>query len=351
LSFAGKNVLITGGTGYLGRHLAAYLLEHQQPNKVVIFSRDPHKQEWLRQILRSSKMRFFIGNVRDQRRLRMAMEGIDWVIHTAAIKTLSVCEYNPSEAVETNVTGTQNVCEACYYAQARMLMISTDKAVEPTNLYGMTKATAEALTLHSNVYRPLYSVVRYGNVMGSTGSVLEKFRALDKVFPITDMAMTRFWFSIRDAIELIVQATNEPPGMTIVGKAPSFQVPDLAKAINEKAKLEVIGAHPGEKLHETLVADHEDAFDFGKFVKIIPHNPWNESIAYEVAKGKPFGRYRSDDNQMLSIQEIKRKLDDEDSLRSPFPDNEGRPAGSGEGPPVPVPDPGPDSEDPRIEPF
>lgn len=348
-----KTILITGGTGYLGRHLAAYLLEHAKPRKLIIFSRDPHKQEWLRARLKSPRLRFFIGNVRDPDRLRLAMQGVDWVVHTAAIKTLSVCEYNPSEAVLTNVDGTRNVCDACYYERARMILISTDKAVEPINLYGMTKAVAESMTLHYNVYRPLYSVVRYGNVMGSTGSVLEKFQAQKKTdpFPITDLRMSRFWFSVGDAIRLILQTANEAPGTIIVGKAPSFRVRDLAKAIYVRARLREVGIHPGEKLHETLVGAHERAYDYGRFFKIVPPVPWNESVAYDTAKGKRFtGAYRSDENLLLKQDEI-RKAIDENTLRAALPSDSDGPPGSGAGPTVSVPDPRPVGEVPGGSPV
>lgn len=345
MSLEGATVLITGGTGYLGRHLAAHLLEFEKPEKVIIFSRDPHKQQWLNRILPSPRMRYFIGDVRDPDRLKLAMNGVDWVIHTAAIKILDVCEYNPSEAVATNVHGTQCVLDACLQAKARMILISTDKAVEPINLYGKTKGAAEALTLHYNVYRPLFSAVRYGNVMGSTGSVLEKFRAMPKTaeFPITNPEMTRFWFSIEDAISLIRRATKAPPGILFVGKAPSFRIKDLPRAIYQRAKIKVIGAHPREKIHETLISEHEESWDFTTHYRIIPDEDL-PGVMDETPKATRFhGSYVSNDNIFLNQSDMRRRID-ETALHKTLSGDEGRPPGSGEGPAVTVPDARADSE-------
>ncbi|MBI3164166.1 MAG: UDP-N-acetylglucosamine 4,6-dehydratase (inverting) [Anaerolineales bacterium] len=259
-------VLVTGGTGSFGKKFTKILLEEQQPKKVIIFSRDELKQHEM-QVggFNDERLRYFIGDVRDRERLVRAMHGVDVVVHAAALKQVPACEYNPMEAIKTNIMGTANVVEAALDAGVKkVLTVSTDKAVSPANLYGATKLAAEKLTIQSNAYAggsaTRFSCVRYGNVVGSRGSVVPLFlkqRSNGKI-TITDDRMTRFWLSLEQGVRFVIHSIEQMEGGEVfVPKIPSTKVTDLARAIAPQAKLEIIGIRPGEKLHEMLISEDE----------------------------------------------------------------------------------------------
>lgn len=259
-------VLVTGGTGSFGKKFTKILLEEQQPKKVIIFSRDELKQHEM-QVggFNDERLRYFIGDVRDRERLVRAMHGVDVVVHAAALKQVPACEYNPMEAIKTNIMGTANVVEAALDAGVmKVLTVSTDKAVSPANLYGATKLAAEKLTIQSNAYAggsaTRFSCVRYGNVVGSRGSVVPLFlkqRSNGKV-TITDERMTRFWLSLEQGVRFVIHCIEQMEGGEVfVPKIPSTKVTDLARAIAPDAKLDIIGIRPGEKLHEMLISEDE----------------------------------------------------------------------------------------------
>ena len=261
-----KVVLITGGTGSFGKKFTKILLEEKQPRKIIIFSRDELKQHEMRlHGYHHPTLRYFIGDVRDRERLVRAMHGVDIVVHAAALKQVPACEYNPMEAIKTNIMGTANVLEAALDAGVKKVMtISTDKAVSPANLYGATKLAAEKLTIQSNAYAAgsatRYSCVRYGNVVGSRGSVVPLFlkqRATGRV-TIRDERMTRFWISLEQGVRFVIHCIEQMEGGEVfVPKIPSTKVTDLAKAIAPEASINIIGIRPGEKLHEYLISIDE----------------------------------------------------------------------------------------------
>ncbi len=259
-------VLVTGGTGSFGKKFTKILLEEHQPKKVIIFSRDELKQHEM-QVggFTDSRLRYFIGDVRDRERLVRAMHGVDIVVHAAALKQVPACEYNPMEAIKTNIMGTANVVEAALDADVKkVLTVSTDKAVSPANLYGATKLAAEKLTIQSNAYAggsaTRFSCVRYGNVVGSRGSVVPLFlkqRASGQI-TITDDRMTRFWLSLDQGVRFVIHCIEQMEGGEVfVPKIPSTKVVDLARAIAPDAEIKVIGIRPGEKLHEALISEDE----------------------------------------------------------------------------------------------
>jgi UDP-N-acetylglucosamine 4,6-dehydratase len=259
-------VLVTGGTGSFGKKFTRILLDEHQPRKVIIFSRDELKQHEMQVSGYSHEnLRYFIGDVRDRERLVRAMHGVDIVVHAAALKQVPACEYNPMEAIKTNIMGTANVVEAALDAGVKKVMtISTDKAVNPANLYGATKLAAEKLTIQSNAYAggsaTRFSCVRYGNVVGSRGSVVPLFlkqRGNGRV-TLTDDRMTRFWLSLEQGVRFVIQCIEWMEGGEVfIPKIPSTKVTDLARAIAPQAELEIIGIRPGEKLHEMLISVDE----------------------------------------------------------------------------------------------
>ena len=259
-------VLVTGGTGSFGKKFTKILLEEKQPKKVIIFSRDELKQHEM-QVggYNDQRLRYFIGDIRDRERLLRAMHGVDIVVHAAALKQVPACEYNPMEAVKTNIMGTSNVLEAALDAGVKKVMtISTDKAVSPANLYGATKLAAEKLTIQSNAYAAgsstRYSCVRYGNVVGSRGSVVPLFlkQRGNGQITVTDDRMTRFWLSLEQGVRFVIDCIEQMEGGEVfVPKIPSTTVMDLARAIAPQAEIKVIGIRPGEKLHEALISEDE----------------------------------------------------------------------------------------------
>ena len=311
-------VLITGGTGSFGKKFTKTLLEEKQPKKIIIFSRDELKQHEMQMGgFNHSSLRYFIGDVRDRERLIRAMHGVDIVVHAAALKQVPACEYNPMEAIKTNIMGTANVVEAALDAGVQKVMtISTDKAVSPANLYGATKLAAEKLTVQSNAYAAgtatRYSCVRYGNVVGSRGSVVPLFlkQRANGTVTITDERMTRFWLSLDQGVKFVIDCIEKMEGGEVfVPKIPSTKVIDLAKAIVLDAKIEIIGIRPGEKLHEMLISEDEarNTVERGNMYVVKPPEPlWNRGMKYQGTP-LPDGFYYSSDNnsEWLDIDGIK----------------------------------------------
>ncbi len=267
--FKNKVILITGGTGSFGKACVKQLLKAHNPSVIRVYSRDELKQwEMAREFNNDERIRFLIGDVRDATRLKRACEGVDYVIHAAALKHVPACEYNPMEAVRTNVDGAINVINAALDTSVKkVIALSSDKAVSPVNIYGATKLCSDRLFIQSNVYRgsvrdTRFAVVRYGNVMGSRGSVIPLFRAQAAAgtLTITDPRMTRFWMTLPQAVDFVLSSFEIMQGGEIfVPKIPSMKITDLAKVIAPKAKIKVVGIRPGEKLHESLITPEESA--------------------------------------------------------------------------------------------
>ncbi|MEQ9909061.1 UDP-N-acetylglucosamine 4,6-dehydratase (inverting) [Pectobacterium odoriferum] len=284
-----KTILVTGGTGSFGNTFVPMTLEKYNPKKIIIFSRDEMKQwDMAKKYNNDPRIRFFIGDVRDKDRLYRALDGVDYVVHAAATKIVPTAEYNPFECVKTNVTGAMNLIDACIdKGVKRVVALSTDKASSPINLYGATKLASDKLFVAGNAYSgehgTKFSVVRYGNVMGSRGSVIPFFMSIkDKgILPITDERMTRFMISLEQGVELVWHAFEDMVGGEIyVKKIPSMKVTELASTIAPEAKQEIIGIRPGEKLHEQMISA-EDAYytyEYKEHFKILPViNDWSES--------------------------------------------------------------------------
>ena len=296
----GKTLLVTGGTGSFGNAFTQYVLDNYNPKKIIIYSRDEYKQFVMRNAFRGydEKLRFFIGDVRDESRLRRALNGVDYVIHAAALKQVPACEYNPMEAVKTNIDGAMNLVNAALDSDVeKVVALSTDKAVNPVNLYGGTKLVSDKLFVAANAYRgesgTTFSVVRYGNVAGSRGSVIPFFDRLIRdgaeELPITDFQMTRFWISLEEGIRLVVKALHEAKGgETFISKIPSFRVTDLATAMGPDLKQVEIGIREGEKLHECMVpaADSLTTFEYEKNFIIYPHMEWCDLDKVVIPGGK-----------------------------------------------------------------
>ena len=277
----GKSILITGGTGSLGNKLVELMTTHAKPRRVIVFSRDEYKQHVMAaKFAHVEAMRFFLGDVRDEARLRRAFEGVDYVIHAAALKQVPAAEYNPFEFVRTNVLGAQNIIEAAIDTGVKKIVaLSTDKAANPINLYGATKLCSDKLFIAGNSYsgnhETRFAVVRYGNVVGSRGSVVPLFAELRKkgVLPITDPKMTRFWITLEQGAMLVLNGMREMHGGELfVPKIPSMRITDLARLIAPKCKLNIVGIRPGEKLHEIMIGreDAPNTVDCGSHYIIQP---------------------------------------------------------------------------------
>jgi UDP-N-acetylglucosamine 4,6-dehydratase len=322
--FDNKSILITGGTGSFGQKFVEILLERYRPARLVVFSRDELKQYEMQQRFNAPCMRYFLGDVRDADRLRRALEGIDVVVHAAALKQVPAAEYNPFEYIKTNVLGAQNLVEACLDSpQVRTLVaLSTDKAAAPVNLYGATKLCSDKLFIAANNVRGSrdirFSVVRYGNVMGSRGSVIPFFlrNRHTKVFPITDPAMTRFNISLNDGVEMVLWAIEHALGGEIlVPKIPSYRVVDVATAVDPDCEQRVIGVRPGEKIHEEMItqSDSLSTVDLGRYYAILspsgmlPLRDYCERMkASPVARGF---RYDSGSNpEFLSVPQLRQLI-------------------------------------------
>lgn len=308
MNWEDQAVLITGGTGSFGKKFTEIVLRDHHPRKLIIFSRDELKQHEMRASgFDHPSLRYFIGDVRDQERLRRAMQGIDIVVHAAALKQVPACEYNPFEAIKTNVLGGQNVIEAALNADVKKVMaISTDKAVNPINLYGATKLCAEKMFVQSNSYSgekgTRFACCRYGNVVGSRGSVIPVFKEQQKngALTITDPRMTRFWITLEQGVKFVIKCIDLMQGGEIfVPKIPSMKITDLAKLIAPDAEIKVTGIRPGEKVHEVLVSEDEarQACELDDMFVIQPAHPWWHTENWSLAKPLPDGfRFASDTN-------------------------------------------------------
>jgi UDP-N-acetylglucosamine 4,6-dehydratase len=320
---SGSSILVTGGTGSFGKAFIRELLDNHDPRRVVIYSRDELKQYECRQLFNDDlRLRWFIGDIRDQHRLHRAMHGVEYVAHAAALKQVDTAEYNPWEFVQTNIVGSQNVIEACIDAGVkRVIALSTDKASSPINLYGATKLTADKLFITGNHYAAAYptrfAVVRYGNVMGSRGSVIPFFRKLGEAgesLPITDLRMTRFFITLPQAVKFVLDSFEMMHGGELyVPRIPSMKITDLAQAVAPGAAMHNMGLRPGEKLHEEMISAEEGrrALRLGNRYVLQPDlAAWGYQ---PPADGEPVAdgfHYTSDTNdQWFTIEEITKILE------------------------------------------
>lgn len=320
--FNDKVILITGGTGSFGKKFTGHLVSNYKPRKVIIFSRDEFKQFEMARIFPDTRypVRYFLGDVRDKERLYRAFEGVDYVIHAAAIKQVPAAEYNPFEAVKTNILGAQNIVEVAIDKNIKkVIALSTDKAVSPINLYGATKLAMEKLFISGNAYvgtrDTSFSVVRYGNVIGSRGSVIPLYMNLiskgEKKLPVTDERMTRFWITLAQGVELVCRAARDSVGGEVfVPKIPSTKITDIVKALCPDGQSEFVGIRPGEKLHESLISEDEgrNTVDLGDIYVILPQFSFQEDKHFGYLKYPRMSDgffYRSDKNEKwLSQDEI-----------------------------------------------
>jgi len=316
----GASILVTGGTGSFGHVFIPMTLKKYNPKKIIIFSRDEMKQWEMAKLFKNdTRVRFVIGDVRDKDRLYRVLDGIDYVVHAAATKIVPTAEYDPFECVKTNVIGAMNLIDACIdKGVKRIIALSTDKASAPSNLYGATKLTSDRLFVSGNSYsgshETRFSVVRYGNVMGSRGSVIPFFMSIEKegILPITDNRMTRFMISLEEGVELVWSAFDDMQGGEVyVKKIPSMKVTDVALAVNENAKQEEVGIRPGEKLHEQMIGV-EDAlytYEYPGYFKILPSiNNWSSDLA-RIGDGVKVAQnfmYTSDNNtEWMKVSDLK----------------------------------------------
>ncbi|MBD0324559.1 MAG: UDP-N-acetylglucosamine 4,6-dehydratase (inverting) [Aldersonia sp.] len=321
---SGSSILVTGATGSFGKAFLGYALEHLDPHRIVVFSRDELKQYEVRQMFGDDpRLRFFIGDVRDLHRLERAMHGIDYVVHAAALKQVDTAEYNPSEYVATNINGSQNVIDAAINAGVqKVVALSTDKASSPINLYGATKLVADKLFIAGNHYAAhhptRFAVVRYGNVMGSRGSVVPLFRRLNAEglsLPVTDKRMTRFWITLPAAVRFVVDSFDKMQGGELfVPRIPSMRILDLIEAVAPGAPTHEMGMRPGEKLHEEMISA-DDSRRTLRFPDRYLVQPVVASWGYETPKGgEPVEdgfNYRSDNNDLwLEVEEMRELLED-----------------------------------------
>lgn len=320
-----KTILVTGGTGSFGKAFTKYVLENYDPKKIIIYSRDEFKQWMMANDFKEhkDKLRFFIGDVRDKERMERAFEGVDYVIHAAAMKQVPACEYNPNEAIKTNINGAQNVIDAALnQGVKKVVALSTDKAVNPVNLYGGTKLVSDKLFIAANAYvgdKDInFSIVRYGNVAGSRGSIIPFFNSIIQnggdELPITDYRMTRFWISLREGVELVIKALEEATGgETFISKIPSFKVTDLAKAMLPGCKMPEIGIREGEKLHEIMVTveDSMTTYEFDKHYIVYPQMTWNNKQQPNPAGKKVeegFSYSSGNNTEWLSVEDLQKLL-------------------------------------------
>lgn len=317
-------ILVTGGTGSFGQKFITKILKDYNPKKIIVFSRDELKQfEMAQKFPNETRLRFFIGDVRDETRLKRAFDGVDIVVHAAALKQVPVAEYNPIECIKTNIHGAENIINTAIDAGIKkVIALSTDKAVNPINLYGATKLCSDKLFVAANNYsmskQTRFSVVRYGNVIGSRGSVIPFFLEQKKtgVIPITDERMTRFWINLDQGVAFVINCLNLMQGGEVfISKIPSMRITDLAKAIAPECKIKVIGIRPGEKLHEIMVPQDEarNTLEFKDFYIIKPGTEWG-GISYSAPYDGEVGNsvsddfyYSSDNNpQWIPLEDLKK---------------------------------------------
>ena len=321
--FKGKNVLITGGTGSFGHTFVRKIINDFKFQKIIIYSRDEYKQYLMQQEFKDhqKKLRFFIGDVRDRNRLYRAFDGVNMVIHAAALKHVPLMEYNPMEAVKTNIEGAQNIVDAAIdRGVEKVVALSTDKAVNPVNLYGATKLVSDKLFTAAQAYSgtggTVFSVVRYGNVSGSRGSIIPYFISLkekgEKVLPITDFRMTRFWITLNEGVNLVLKALTVAMGGEIfISKIPSYKIVDMAKALYPAAELKETGIRPGEKLHESLITevDARSTYEYDDSYIIYPTPNIDESSPRIQKGGRKVPdsfRYVSNSNpDHLNVEQLK----------------------------------------------
>ena len=323
--FNNKTILVTGGTGSFGKKFIKILLSKYQPKKVIVYSRDELKQFEMGQVFNDKCMRYFIGDVRDKERLMLAMKGVDYVVHAAALKQVPAAEYNPMECIKTNINGAQNVIDAAIANNVKkVIALSTDKAANPINLYGATKLASDKLfTAANNIVgegETRFAVVRYGNVVGSRGSVVPFFKGLIErgatELPITDERMTRFWLKLEDGVEFVLKNFQRMQGGEIfIPKIPSMRILDLAKAIAPNAKIKVIGIRPGEKLHEVMCPSdlYYETVEFPDHFVIKPSIEFGINIDYTTNALGEHGQmvadgfdYNSGNNpHFLTVEELK----------------------------------------------
>lgn len=328
----GARILITGGSGSFGTHLVEHLFANDNPEKVVIFSRGEKAQCEMedRFAYYKSKMRFILGSVTDRDRITRACRGIDFVVHAAALKVVPKLEYNPLECHDVNVVGTRNVVNAIIESKVgSAVFIATDKGVMPVNYYGYCKGTAERMFLEANYIEPVFRVARYGNIMGSRGSVINYFMEMRregvKEYPLTHIDCTRFWVDYPEAISLCLAAMEEKPGVVLASKTKSFKVKDLIKAIYLRAELKVTGLREGEKVHETLVSEYEACRtkEMPHAYRIFPAYSFDDTILYEKEEGHDVARavVSNDPANMMGLDELRKRVDaiEQEAKNGPVP--------------------------------
>lgn len=317
----GKTILITGGTGSFGKAFIRKILSECNPAKVIVYSRDEFKQYEMQQKFTDKRLRYFLGDVRDSDRLHRALTGVDYVVHAAAIKHVPAAEYNPFEAIQTNVIGAQNVINSCLDCGVeKIIALSTDKACNPVNLYGATKLCSDKLFIAANAYvgqgKSKFSVVRYGNVLGSRGSIVPLFRKLAEDredIPITDDRMTRFWITLPQAVQFVIDSFRLMNGGELfIPKIPSMKIVDLATAIAPESKIKIIGIRPGEKLHEMMISadDSRNLYELkDRYVKLPDFPFWKIEPPKDSKPVEPGFVYASDTNkQWMGVEELREVL-------------------------------------------
>ena len=319
------SILITGGTGSFGRQFVKTALKQYKPKKLVVYSRDELKQFEMRELFPTEKfpIKYFIGDVRDKDRLYRVAYGMDFIVHAAALKQVPTAEFNPFEAVKTNIHGAQNVIEAALENDVKKVVaLSTDKACNPINLYGATKLASDKMFAAANHWQgshhTTFAVVRYGNVVGSRGSVVPFFlkKKEEGVLPITDERMTRFWITLDQSVQFVLDSLKRMKGGELfVPKIPSMNIMDLAKAIAPKVKTKIIGIRPGEKIHEVMISSDDaiNTLEFDTYFVIQPSHPWWDNLKYvKINGGKPVDEgftYSSGNNtQWLNIEDLKKMI-------------------------------------------
>lgn len=315
----GKSILITGGAGSFGQKFVDHLLANYSPEKIVIYSRNEFNQTEMafRLAYHKDKLRFILGSVTDYDRLHRALKGIQYVVHAAALKVVPKSEYNPLEFLHVNTIGTENVIRACCDRKIeKAVFLDTDKAVMPVNLYGYTKGAAERIWLECNYLEPIFSIARYGNIVGSRGAILNKFLEQrdrgEKDYEITHMDCTRYWVDFSDAIKLVLAALEEKPGLIHCSKTRAFRIRDLIRAIYLRAELKVTGLREGEKIHEVIINEYEAqrARDLGDRYIIFPAYSFDDLILYDKEHGIPLTRavVTSDAGNLMNLNEVRDKL-------------------------------------------